>query len=417
VAKATYKNPTAGLSLDQVEDLHRETLGRLSHGYRLPFMQWFEDDFRGSEGVEEMDALERLMYRQLLAKAWASKDAPYLPTDQDRLRRLCDCPSEDLWTKHRKNVLLMFRESKHEGKMFHPRQLLDYVGQLTKVSANTENGGKGGRPKNPIITEAKPNHNPSQTERLFSDNPNETQPKPIKNQNENQTKNEELEKESDVFPQPSKTEIKTDMKAKTEMQVLTLRITGTPAENYKWNEVTILERAFGSATVVTDYEAWLTENEFEDFRGKPVSAYLKIAPERLVRENLSEVDNSAVVALSRDIAYVTDNVINCKEKEKAGLSSLLSEYSHEEIVAAARRFDQELNKDNAKNVDFATKNFIEGADNMLSTARRKKQEKDLEASAVAQAAARMQEEAEAERKARREAQAKEEALVEDELGD
>jgi hypothetical protein len=92
-----HQNQTAGLGLEELQDLLEEKRAELPYGYKLPYMQWYEDDFKSSDGVSEMSPLGRLMYRQLLAKAWVHKQAPYLPNDSKKLQRLADCPSDEAW--------------------------------------------------------------------------------------------------------------------------------------------------------------------------------------------------------------------------------------------------------------------------------------------------------------------------------
>lgn len=69
------------------------------------------------------------------------------------------------------------------------RDVKRYIRQL-------KNGQKGGRPKNPNETQAKPTYNPTKTHSKPTQNPNETQTKPTRNPTKTQN-NQEKEEEKE----------------------------------------------------------------------------------------------------------------------------------------------------------------------------------------------------------------------------
>jgi len=185
--------------------------------------------------------------------------------------------------------------------------------------------------------------------------------------------------------------------------------------------LTGLDVQYKGSVVARTFEVWAREHKYDELR-KPITAFLKEAEELLgspVGAEDEPKDNPVVKKVSREIAYMTDNQVALGPKHKATLLTAIEEeqYTYEEIMTAFREFFHNLDTSKPNALSFAAKNFTDEASDRLYSVRRKKQEKDLEASAVSQAAVRMQETAEAERKARREKQAKEELLIEDELGD
>lgn len=388
-------------------------------GYRLPYMQWFEDDFRGSEGVESMYPLERLMYRQLLAKSWASKDAPFLPSDQGKLMRLADCPSPDDWSKHGGVVLEMFRATSDGEKIYHPRQIIDYVTQLSKMVTNKENGSKGGRPE-------KPKNNPLVSIGLSEMSCEETKSKGIKNQNQNENHIPELEQERDnEIATPSLSfEEQNDgqeeaVKATKQIPIICQQVLKTPADMNPMNteHIKSLELEHKATAVIRIFTQWALEHRHDEIR-KPVSAFLREADVLFgVSEAQTVVSDARTKALGREIAYLTDNLVALTPKQKSQALQVMDGegYTVEEAVAAFKEFWTNLDKGNGKNVELAPHNFVQKMDDLIYTARRKKQDKEREEAAIDATRQRMVAQAEEERRQLALKKAEEESLMEDEL--
>ena len=155
------KNQIAGMTLLEIQRFLEEEKAALPYAYKLPYMMWYEDNFVGSSEVRDMHPVEEWMYRQLLAKAWVSKNAPYLPRDPAALQRLSGCRDNKLWAKHSPAVLEMFEETSNKKEVFHARQLIDYAVQIAKIASNIANGSKGGRPKKRMVPSEETENNQS----------------------------------------------------------------------------------------------------------------------------------------------------------------------------------------------------------------------------------------------------------------
>lgn len=400
-----YKNPTAGLSLEEAEHKLQEILGGLSHGYRLPYMQWFEDDFRGSEGVEDMLPLERLIYRQLLAKAWCSKDAPYLPADGEKLFRLSDCPSEELWEKHRKAVLGMFRRSSLSNKMFHPRQLLDYIYQVDKVVQNTANGSLGGQQKRnnkqAKTEDSDPLANGKQTpserssEKVAIKNYNQNQ---IKNDNEINNENEERD-DSDHFSETEEHSHGEEMKAINQVPLICKAILGEYADMSPLNTMKLkaLEMEHKGSAVVNIFTLWANEHKHDDIK-KPITAFLREADDLFATPSSSFVSSVSPEngrKVGREISYISRQDVNLDKKQMALVAEAMAEedYTEEEVYTVFRTFYNAIDKTNTKELSFAGLKFSQVVGNLLYAERRKKQESEAEQAAMDTARERMQAEA------------------------
>ncbi|SDE86175.1 helix-turn-helix domain-containing protein [Terriglobus roseus] len=88
-------------------------------------------------------------------------------------------------------------------------------------------------------------------------------------------------------------------------------------------------------------------------------------------------------AVAMELAYVSNNTVAFTDREKRRIGTLLSEgYTQDEIVSAFRIFLEGKDKDNLKDMGFAARNFVETADQLVYTARRKKQERAEEQARV-----------------------------------
>jgi hypothetical protein len=208
----------------------------------------------------------------------------------------------------------------------------------------------------------------------------------------------------------------TDMKAKDEMQAICLSVLGLKAEGFDsmWAEVKTLEKAFGGTSVVNTFREWAEENAGETFQGKPVSAFLRIAP-GLLHGTFSASKNPQVSDLAFELAYASDNEVTFNDQQKGGLGKLLKEFTCDEVLLAFKEFFQKLDRENAFKMRNAASDFIQTADQFIRVARRNKQDKEREEAAVEATRQRMVARAEEERRLIAQKKAEEDALVVDEL--
>ena len=407
--KKMGKNQIAGMTLKEIEEFLFAHKSSLPYGYKLPYMQWYEENFLGSSGVREMDNIEEWMYRQLLAKAWVSKNAPYLPNDTEVLKRLSGCRDTKLWDKHSPIVLSMFNKTQDGKEFFHPRQLIDYSIQISKIASNIQNGKKGGRKKTEPIS------NPLETVRLPTDNQS---PSHIELELDLETKQEPESEEDENDSLDFEDGQENEMKIKKELQAVCAGF-GVKAGGYQstWEEVQALGVVHSVGAVVRDFEEWMQEYRGDDFPQGAVSKYLHVAAARLGADSVGSTASAKspeVVSLARELAYVSDGVLSFGDKQRIRLAEVLKEFPAPEILAAFKIWlgDQDLS--DPKNVSFLPGKFVQIADGLCYSARRKKQEADAAKIVRDAAVQRLQAEAEADR-ARQEDEKQKESEIFDPL--
>lgn len=376
---------------------------------KAKYQPWNEEGFSSDIKVNRMTQLQRWMYRTLLQRAFVCSTRPRLPDDDEELWGLADCKDLKQWLANKDKVLQMFERTTIEVPVLTNKRLEDDWKRVLEIREERSRAGReGGRQKlanaKQVLASAKQSLAKSSKE--VSKLSNEM--------------NEGEGKEEDPDPIPDFEDEDTDMKAEKTIPQSCQEILGERAETYPdvIEQIKSRARSTSNGQVLREFEEWAVENQGDDFRGKPLSAWLRSYTSGRI-EQKQATENPVIKAIGREIAYRSKGQMVLEPKHKAGLLVAVEEedYTFDEVMAAYSEFFQKMDKDNAKNLEFAAGNFVKQAPDLLYAVRRQRQDKELEASAVAQAATRMQEAAEADRKARREAQVKEEALIEDELPD
>lgn len=210
----------------------------------------------------------------------------------------------------------------------------------------------------------------------------------------------------------------TDMKAEKVIPTSCRQILGIKAETYPdvINQIRALAILTSNGQVVQEFEDWARENRGDEFYSKPLSAFLR-SRDSINMESKSAAEDPQVLHLARELAYRSDNTVAFDHKAKAGLAKLLVEYTVDEVISIFRTDFFPAIQDDPKQLPFAAKNFVEKADQLLYTARRKKAEKEAADAAIEAAKVSMQSVAEEERRRRAEAAERDAALIEDELPD
>lgn len=210
-----------------------------------------------------------------------------------------------------------------------------------------------------------------------------------------------------------------EMKAKKAIPALCQQILHQKADMYPDTVAQIEAYAISTSNgqVIRQFEEWAVENVYEEFRGRPVAAFLRSLDNPRVTEARQVASDPQTIALARELAYLSDGVVSFNDKEKGGLGKLLTEgNTKEELLSVFRTFFADIQNDEFA-LKFAAKNFVEKADQLVYTARRKATERTTEQAAVARAAEEMTRRAEEERRTRLEAQEREKEQIEEELPD
>lgn len=210
----------------------------------------------------------------------------------------------------------------------------------------------------------------------------------------------------------------TDMRSEREIQVISQRVFGKTATFYgsAKSDLLALERSHKGSAVVRAFEEWATG--LDEPPNSPGIAFLAVADDLLAGETTAQQAAKApeVVSLVRELTYLSDGKVKFADRQKPLLAELAGEYPQTEILSVFRAWLDDQDLSDPRTVQYAAKNFVECADALCYSARRKKQERS-EADAQREVAKlRLQEEAEAERIAA-EGLKKDEELAFDPLAD
>lgn len=120
----------------------------------LPYYRWYVRDYRASRAVQQMDYIQRGIYRDLLDEQW---EAGGLPTRVRELADIARCPVDVMrsaWDVLRKQFVLV------NGRYVNERLEAERTEKDKQRARNRLNGRKGGRKK------ALNTRHPNETDRL-----------------------------------------------------------------------------------------------------------------------------------------------------------------------------------------------------------------------------------------------------------
>lgn len=196
--------------------------------------------------------------------------------------------------------------------------------------------------------------------------------------------------DKDIFSEDIQKE--TDMKAKKEIPVISERVLGVKAETWQstWEEVKILEGAFGGSAVCRVFEEW-AQTKRGIVLDKPVTEFLKIG-RGLLAGIISLSPDTELSDLVDELVYLSRGTVKFTDAQQASLGKTLEKYPRSDIEAAFKNFYAEI-KEDAFKMGQAGKLFTETVRQEVKVALRMKQERIAEVSAMDAARERMQAEA------------------------
>jgi hypothetical protein len=106
-----------------------------------------------------------------------------------------------------------------------------------------------------------------------------------------------------------------------------------------------------------------------------------------------------VTALIRELTYLSDGKVTFQGRHKVTLSELLETYTPDELISVFQTFIGDKDLEDPYTLKFIAQNYLDAADGLAYTARRKKTEAESEQIIRAAAIKRLQEEAESELRA------------------
>jgi hypothetical protein len=191
------------------------------------------------------------------------------------------------------------------------------------------------------------------------------------------------------------------MKIKKQLQAICAGF-GVSGKGYQatWEEAQALGIVHSVGAVSRDFEAWMTENQGDDFPYGAVSAYLQVASSRLSGPTAplgASIRDSEVVSLARELSYASGGLISFMDKQRVRLAEVLKDFTAAEIKAAFTSWLADQDTNNPKNVTFLAGKFVQMADGLAYATRRRKQESDKLQIARDALARKLQDDAEAER--------------------
>lgn len=381
------------------------------------YQPWNQEGFNADIYVRKMTSTQRWIYKTLLQEAFVCSTRPKLPDNDEELWMLGDCETLEQWLENKSVIITRFSRVQIDGVplLSHNRLENDWSNLLSKRGKASDAGKRSAEARS-----TKRNQPSTDVEHPLTDVEPESTSKVKESKEElkeSRVEESTLDPDEPDFPENGQGE--TEVKAKKEIPNLCLQILGVKAEMFP-DQIAQIERYAQSTSngqVVRQFEEWATENIYEEFRGRPVAAFLRSLENPRATEAKQAASDPLVVDLARELAYLSDGVVSFNDKEKSGLGRLLADgNTKEELVSIFRTFFADIQNDEFA-LKFAAKNFVEKADQLVYTARRKKADKQVEAEAVARTAENMVAKAEQERLTRKEAREKESELMEDELPD
>jgi hypothetical protein len=170
------------------------------------------------------------------------------------------------------------------------------------------------------------------------------------------------------------------MKIKKELQAVCGGF-GIKAGGYQstWEEMQTLAIVHSTGAVVRDFSAWLEEMQGDDFPQGAVSSYAHVAHGRLsgpTNSITAAAKDPEVVSLVRELTYASEGKIAFQDKQRARLAEVLKEFSAAEIKSVFSAWLAEQDLSDPKNVSYLAGKFVQIADSLCYSARRRKQEAD-----------------------------------------
>lgn len=194
-----------------------------------------------------------------------------------------------------------------------------------------------------------------------------------------------------------------EVKAEKQIPQSCQTILGVRAETYTdvLNQIKALALRTSNGQVVREFEEWAVENQGDEFRGKPLTAWLRSLDNPYKAEQKKAASDPEVTQLTYELAYLSDNNVTFDNKAKVGLREELDNGATvDEIVSVFRTDFYPQIKDDEFNLKRGGSLFVQKVGQLVYTYRRKSQERLQEDAAVERKAQSLTEEAEVARRAR-----------------
>jgi len=337
------------------------------------YQPWSHEEFMADRKVRRMSPLAVKTYMMLLHEAFVCASRPNLPDDDKELELMAYCTDHEEWLSVKEDVLGMFERELVDGNpvLVNKRLTKDW-NRLQEIREARSEAGKASAAKRKATS----------VEQMLT--------------NEHKEVSKEVKEESEVNLSEA------DMaKLKDELTKIAAQH-GAKAGGYKttWDEIKTLGIAHGTGAVATDFAKYMEEQDGDDFPSGAVVSYLRTAAERLTADSAPAVTVSRdplVVSLVRELTYLSGDKVTFQGRHKVALAELLKEYSSEELLSVFRTFIGDKDLEDAYTLKYVTQNYLDAADGLCYSARKRKQESDQATKDRAATVLRLQEQAEADR--------------------
>ena len=341
------------------------------------YQPWSHEEFMADRKVRRMTSIAVKTYMMLLHEAFVCATRPHLPDDEEELELMAYCePGE--WVRVRDAVLEMFTPEIVDGqKVLTNKRLTKDWERLQEIREARSEAGKASAAKRKATN----------VEHVLA--------------NEHKEVSKEVKQVSEVEEEDSTIRQEWEMKLKDELTKIAAQY-GARAGGFKttWDEIKTLGVAHGTGAVATDFTGFMQEMSGDDFPAGAVVSYLRVASERLNASSAPAAvvsKDPQVVDLVRELTYLSDGKVTFQGRHKVALGELLKTYPAPELIDVFKTFIGDKDLEDSYTLKFVTQNYLDAADGLAYSARRKKQESDQQAKDRAVAVLRLQQEAEATR--------------------
>jgi uncharacterized protein YdaU (DUF1376 family) len=349
----------------------------------LPYYKWLWRDWRANRRVQRLHYVAKGLYRELLDEQWSEG---FLPSDVGTLADICGCPL-GVMQEHWPSLQDLF-ETQEDGSLVNHKLEQQRTEEDSIRAAKARGGKKSALVKFNRIN--KPSRPLEESSRLAKTSH-------IAEQSRAEQSTSEQGVEDDFVGQENL------MKLKTELTKIAAEH-GAKAGGFKntWDTIRDLGVSHGTGAVATDFAAYMEEYQGDDFPSGAVVSYLRVAADRLTADSAPSTVASKdprVTALIRELTYLSDGKVTFQGRHKVTLSELLETYTPDELISVFQTFIGDKDLEDPYTLKFIAQNYLDAADGLAYTARRKKTEAESEQIIRAAAIKRLQEEAESELRA------------------
>lgn len=345
------------------------------------YQPWCHEQFMADRRVRRMSPIAAKTYMMLLHEAYNCSTRPHLPDDEEELELMAYCTDGKEWQMVKNAVLGMFEKKVVDGipVLVNKRLERDWDNLLT-IRGERSKAGKAG------------------AEARWGSKNSKEMANAIDPMAKNSKEVSKEVKESEAKEENGEDFMKTDR----QIDMMTQQFFGKKAflRGRNGEDLKTLILVHKGSAVERAYGEWCQQNSDNPDIHDPVAVFLEAADEYLGTATRlpAAAKDPEVVGLARELTYVSSGLVAFQDKQRVRLAEVLKEFSATEIKQAFSAWlgDQDLS--DSKNVSFLAGKFVQIADSLCYTSRRKKQESDDARALREVAAERLQAEAEEERR-------------------